>query len=112
MSITIELYKYNWDRLTLSLKGLGINDTKLLETILLEFGERCGNRYYILNNEHYYEYNSYYNVIYFIQNCFEIDGDRIVHDVFIKYRKLIETASRSELEVQAELGLDFEWKYL
>lgn len=112
MNITIQLYRYNWDRLILDLKGLGIVDTELLETILLQFGERCGNRYYILNNEQYYEHNSYYNVIYFIQNCFEIDGNRIVHDVFMKNRKIIESASQSELDVQAELGLDFEWKYL
>jgi hypothetical protein len=111
MSVNIELYKYNWDRLTLSLRGLGIEDTELLGKILLEFGERCGNRYYILNNEYYDEYNSYYNVISFIRECFNIEDDHTVHSIFMKNRKPVESAGRSELDVQDRLGFDSEWNY-
>lgn len=111
MSVNIKLYRYNWDRLILDLQGLGITDAELLEDILLKFGEKCGNRYYLLNNEYYEDYNSYYNAIYFIQSCFNIKGDSIVHSVFLKNRKEIESASRSEFDVQAELKLDFEFEY-
>ncbi len=112
MAVTIQLYKYNWDRLTLDLEGLGIDDTKLLEKILLKFGERCGNRYYVLNNEYYEDNNSYYNVMYFIQSCFEVEGEGTVHSIFVKNRKVVESALRSELDVQEELGLNFKWNYL
>ena len=57
MSQDIGLYRYNWDRLILDLRSLGIEDTYKLEKILLAFGEKCGNRYYLLNNEFWEEYN-------------------------------------------------------
>ena len=81
MSQDIELYKYNWDRLILDLKNLGIKDIQTLEKILLGFGEKCGNRYYLLNNEVWEEYNSYYNIIQVIEEYFDVDG---VHDILIK----------------------------
>lgn len=110
MSVIIQLYKYNWDRLILNLQGLGIEDTGTLEKILLEFGERCGNRYYILNNGYYEEYNSYYNVMSFIQNYFDIEDGG--HSIFMANRKYVESSGQSELDIRDKLGLKFRYQYI
>jgi|LGOV01.1.fsa_nt_gb hypothetical protein len=72
MSQNIELHKYVWNILVKDLKALGIEDTMTLEKILLTFGERCNNTYYLLNNEAWEEYNSYVNCSMFIDTYFHV----------------------------------------
>ena len=101
MSSDIELYKYNWDRLVLDLKML-VDNTDKIEKILLAFGERCGNRYYLLNNEIWDEYNSFFNVIYFIRNYFDLDASSVAN-LFINNRKILDHMSSSSEEVYDRL---------
>jgi hypothetical protein len=102
MSSDIELYKYNWDRLMLDLKNVGVDDMDKLEKILLAFGERCGNRYYLLNNEIWDEYNSFFNVIDFIRDHFDLDESSVA-DPFIDNRKILDHMSSSCEEVYDRL---------
>ena len=89
MSSDIELYKYNWDRLILDLRRLGIEDIYQLENILLAFGEKCGGKYYLLNNEIWEEYNSFNGVIEVIADYFNVEFGK-VEDVFINNRKILD----------------------
>lgn len=74
MSISIDVIKYNFDELVNSLmKDEKINDKEMLEKILLEFGEKVENKYYILNNEYYEDGNCYYNVSTFIDKYFKTE---------------------------------------
>jgi hypothetical protein len=103
MSSDVELYKYNWDRLILDLRGLGTGDRYTLEKILLAFGEKCGNRYYLLNNEFWEEYNSFYAIIEVISDHFHIRNDKVCNVIFDNRRFL--NMCRGAAEVQEELGL-------
>ena len=104
MGQDVELYKYNWDRLVLDIKNLGITDIDMLEKILLAFGEKCGNRYYLLDNEVYDEYNSFYSLIAVIEEYFNIEEDKI-GTVIINNKKAMNRMCRSSFEVREELGL-------
>ena len=104
MGQDVELYKYNWDRLILDIKNLGITDVDMLEKILLAFGERCGNRYYLLDNEVYDEYNSFYSVIEVIEEYFDIKDNK-VGTVIISNRVTMNRMCRNSFEVREELGL-------
>jgi len=97
----IELYRYNWDRLIIDLMNLGIDDKYKLEKILLAFGERCGNRYYLMTNEVWDEYNSFSGVIEVIKEYFGID----VKDVFTDNRTYLPKMCRSIWGVAEELDL-------
>ena len=96
MSSDIELYKYNWDRLIL--------DQYKLENILLAFGEKCGNRYYLLNNEVWDEYNSFYGSIEVIEEYFNIETGKVGR-VFINDRTYLHNTCRSTFEVTEALNL-------
>lgn len=101
MSQDIELYKYNWDRLILDLGRLGIKDKDKLERILLAFGERCGNRYYLLNNEVWDEYNSFFGVIEVMDEYFGVDTSGVI----INNRVYLHKTCRSAFDVREELDL-------
>ena len=103
MSQDIGLYRYNWDRLILDLRSLGIEDTYKLEKILLAFGEKCGNRYYLLNNEVWEEYNSFRNVIEVIEAHFNIESGKVGR-AFINDRKYLDMC-QSAWDVTEELNL-------
>lgn len=109
MSSDIELYKYNWDRLILDIRELGITDTAVVEKILLAFGERCGNRYYLMDNEYYDEYNSFSNLIYFLEKYFKLDTEvsSKIGDIFISNGTMLPMYKSAEM-VQEELGMEFE----
>ena len=86
----------------LDLKDIGVNNMDELEKILLAFGEKCGNRYYILNNEIWEEYNSFFNVIDFIRDHFDLDESSVA-DPFINNRKILDNMSSSCGEVHDRL---------
>lgn len=63
MGANINLEKCNYNELLDRLMSeRNIQDKDMLEKILLSFGEKSGDTYYILNNEEWEEYNSYYNI--------------------------------------------------
>lgn len=74
MGININLEKCNFNELVNNLMTQrNIKDQKMLEKILLAFGEKTGDIYYLLNNEKWEDYNSYYNVATFIDKYFGIE---------------------------------------
>lgn len=51
-----------------------IEDREFLEKIITTFGEVIGDTYIILNNEQWEENNSYYNLSYFLDKYYKVDG--------------------------------------
>jgi hypothetical protein len=75
MTVDVDLYKYDYQKLFNALKGLGATDEAKLGHILLTFGFRFGDVYIILCDEHAHEdYNSYYNLGAAIDKAFGLDG--------------------------------------
>lgn len=109
MSSDVELHKYNWDELLASLGNIGITNTQLLERVLLAFGDRCGDCYYLLNNEFWDEYDSYYEIASLIDSLFDIDEDNNSFNVFLEIGERLEMC-KSRYDVSDELELEINWK--
>ena len=84
---------------------LGIKDQYKLEKILLTFGEKCGNRYYLLNNEVWDEYNSFSGAIEVIEEYFNIETGKVA-DVIVDNRTYLHNMCRSIYDVNEELDLN------
>ena len=72
-----ELNKGSIDNITIKLmdKFPQIKDKDELKGILALFGEISGDNYYIMNNEFYEDYNSYYQVGRFIDAYYNINEE-------------------------------------
>ena len=74
MGRSINLYSYNYEQLTNELlKVCETNNTELVEKILLACGNKIGDRYILLNQEFWEEFNSYYTVASIFSEVFGID---------------------------------------
>lgn len=63
MSRTVSLSIYDKKKLFDELnKKKGITDKKLLRKVLKQFGHFAGDKYFLLNNEHWEDYNPYYKL--------------------------------------------------
>lgn len=102
MGIDICLHKYNWDELISKLKSIGIDDIKKLEQMLLAFGEKCNNSYYLLNNEQWEDFNSYYLLSELIDEYFKIEDS---FDIFMDSGERLDM-SKEKAEVMEEIGLN------
>lgn len=109
MGSDVELHKYDWYELLTSLGNIGITNTPLLERVLLAFGDRCYDCYYLLNNEFWDEYNSYHEIASLIDNLFDIDENSSSFDVFLEIGERLEMC-KSRYDVADELELEINWK--
>lgn len=76
MSISIEVLKCSFKEFVEKLMTIKeIDDKNLLEFILKQYGWLEGDNYYILNNEFWEEYNSYYHLPHSIKQWFNISDD-------------------------------------
>jgi hypothetical protein len=100
MSVDVDLYTFDWDELVQVLTGLGADDPKLLEAILLEFGFKFDNTYIILCDETAEYCNSYYSLGTVIDDMFNIE------DSFseIVDRSTLLEAHNSVEDVEEKLG--------
>lgn len=109
MSVSIEVKSYNYDELVNGIMGLCKTDNKeLVEKILLAGGDHIGDRYLILNNEYWEEFDSYYNVSSVLDEVFDVEdvfGNCFCtfHD---KYDEKGAVPSVSKEEIKQACGLD------
>jgi len=103
MGVYVDLYKFEYDKLVDELlKYDKIENKEMLERILKGFGEKCGDYYFLLNNEYYDEYNSYYEVANLINEYFGVE------DSFNVFLKLGDRANcnKHRYTVAEELGIE------
>lgn len=88
MSISVDLYKLNYKEFVDKLmENSKINNRKLLEKIILEFGNKVGEELVILENEFWEDSICTWNMFAMIQEVFELEDDEYVSDVFYELRK-------------------------
>lgn len=112
MGVYVDLYKINFeDYINELMKEPKINDRKMLKKIMLEFGEKIGDQFILLNNEYYEDYNSYYSMFHLIDSYFEIEEyvDIESFDVFLEMREEM-VSNMNQYEVAEGLELDIEWQ--
>jgi len=84
-----------------------INDEKLLDRIMFEFGTLCGDDFIILHNEYFEDGICTWNMFYMIENVFKLDKQNIINTVmsvwFKQYEKL--TGYKELGEAYENLGL-------
>lgn len=109
MSVSIEVKSYKYDDLVDGIMDFCKTDNKeLVEKILLAGGEHIGDRYLILNNEYWDEYDSYYNVPSVLEEKFDVED--VFGNCFCtfndKYDKKEAVPSMSREEIKQACGLD------
>ena len=88
MSISVDLYKLDYKEFVDKLmENSKINNRKLLEKIILEFGNKVGEELVILENEFWEDSICTWNMFAMIQEVFELEDDEYVSDVFYELRK-------------------------
>lgn len=105
MGQDIELFKYNWNKLVAALLDWGADDQAKLEKILLFCGEKCGDNFYLLNNEAWEERNCFYLLSSIIDQYFDVEDS---FDIFLNLREYLEM-SRDSSEFMDEFRIDFDW---
>jgi len=80
MGLSVDLYIYNYENLIKKFMEIGA-DSELLKRILTECGSVSGNKYVLLNNEHYDSSNPFNTVCDLIDSAFNIK-DSI--DIFLE----------------------------
>ena len=107
MSINIDLEKVNFDKFVITLmeKNPKINDRGLLEKIILEFGNRCGEDLIVMHNEYYEDGICTWNMTRMIREVFDLNTDP--YEIFLDLRK--EIVSYKEID-EAYDNLDLERK--
>lgn len=74
MGMSIDLYSYNYKKLTNKvLEVCETNDRELVEKVLLTCGNVIGERYVILNQELWEECSCYYNVATVLERIFKVE---------------------------------------
>lgn len=103
MGCSIDFYKLNYDELIQRLRiRIGNKDLENLEGIVLKFGIKLDNDFYILNNEYCEEYNSYYNLSTFLDRYYDIESS--FDDIYL-FTEDVEYISTSLEEAEEELGI-------
>ncbi len=115
MGVDIELYKVKYNEYIKELmKKEEVDDQEMLERILLEFGEKIGEYYILLNNEYYEDYNSYYNLFAVIDSYFKIDDvspNEDSHEIFLDISEEM-VAHKDKYDVAEKLNLEIDdWVY-
>ena len=74
MSMSVDLYSYNFEKLINKiLTFCKTDDKELVEKVLLSCGNKIGDKYIILNQELWEEYNCYYNVARVLEKIFHVE---------------------------------------
>jgi hypothetical protein len=106
MGMSVDVHSYDYEKLVEKLQKIGASDKALLEKILAKFGERIGDRYILVNNEYWDEYNSYYNLPNLIDSAFGIKDS---FDIFLNGEDCDRrdvNFNASDCEVAEELGIE------
>lgn len=112
MGRSVEIHSYDYNELVNEILNVCNTDNKaLVEKILLLGGEKVGDKYILLNNEFWEEYNSYYNIPTALEKIFKVDD--VFGKVFCAYPNKIadskELCSSVEMyEIEDALGIKFE----
>jgi len=102
MGVSINLKKLNLETLLNSLQESGApKDKDLLLKILSEFGIVSGDDYIILHNEHYEDYNAYFEVAEFFDRAYGLD---CFYECFCKPSERIDGTNAEE--VSEKLGIE------
>jgi hypothetical protein len=103
MGIYVDVQKGNYETIKSELnKKFSIEDTDFLEKILLQFGEKIGDQYVLLNNEYWEDNNSYYGVSRFIDRYFGVEDS---FDIFLRHMTEV-NANWNVYEAAEELGVE------
>ena len=105
MGQNIELYKYDWNKLVITLLDFGVDDQAKLEKILLFCGEKCGNNFYLLNNEAWEDANCFYLSPSIIDQCFDVEDS---FDIFLDLREYLDMC-RDSCEFEKEFEIEIDW---
>ncbi|MGG2024165.1 hypothetical protein AB1282_00445 [Gottfriedia sp. S16(2024)] len=102
MGRSVDMNVGDYGKIREELVTVGVKDEPFLDEILLAFGHKSGSDYFLLNNEYWEDYNSYYNVSTFIDRYYG------VKDSFYAFlRNMTEaTANMCIYEAAAELGVE------
>lgn len=112
MSQSVEIHSYDYNQLVSAILNVcKTNDKEMIEKILLLGGEKVGDRYILLNNEVWEEFNSYYNIPTALEKIFKVDD--VFGKVFCTYPDNIadEKELRSGIEmyeIEDAVGIEFE----
>lgn len=88
MGICIDLYKLNYKEFVDKLmKNPKINNRKLLEKIICEFGNKIGEDLVILHNEFYEDGICTWNMFEMLKEIFELEDDEYISNVYYELRK-------------------------
>lgn len=108
MGISIMPYFYEEQPLIEALKKDGAEDEVLLRKIMEKFGTFLGNKYILLHNEYYQDYNPYFELADVLNSAFDYkgnDGCKFWHTYFkVTHTSGISAASAEE--VAEELGIE------
>jgi hypothetical protein len=74
MGMSIELKVGDYEDIRNDLIERGVTDDKFIDKILLQFGFKSQDNYFLLNNEYWHEYNSYYNISEFIDRHYGVSN--------------------------------------
>ncbi|MED3832970.1 hypothetical protein [Peribacillus frigoritolerans] len=103
MGTYVELKKGDYETIKSELvKRYSIEDADFLEKILLQFGEKIGDQYVLLNNEYWEDNNSYYGVATFIDRYYGVEDS---FDIFLRQMKEA-NANWNVYEAADELGVE------
>lgn len=106
MGRCVDVCIYNYNDLVENFVKEGCEDKELLEKILLKFGHHIGEKYVILCNEFYEEYNPKWELMDLIKNIFKLKT-RALWDTKKEYG----ISGACAYEVAEELGIEYEENY-
>lgn|SRR5690606_3743901 len=102
MGISIEVRVGDFNEIKTELiSRFKIEDEVFLEKILLQFGEKIGDKYVLLNNEFWDEFNSYYGISTFIDRYYSVEDS---FDIFLRMKEV--NANWNVYDAADELGVE------
>lgn len=102
MGTSVELQVGDYVQIREGLIEQGVPDDIFIDKILSKFGEAVGDRYFLLNNEFYEDFNSFYGVSDFIDKLYNVDS----FPVFLRQMSEASGCNRNIYDVADELGIE------
>lgn len=96
MSQSVDVNIYDKEKLLQALRDWGANNDDLTNKILAEFGTFAGDKYILLNNEFYGEFNPYYNLATVMDRAYQHPDS---FDVLLDFNNEYSTEGTSSVEV-------------
>jgi len=114
MGISIKLYRYDYATLRSTLVQEGAEDCELLDRILNSCGVRCGDEFFLVNNEYGDGYSPMYSISEVLDSAFPRLKERRPDgrywlgsfDIIIETRENTKKSWVAAEEVAEELGIE------